>query len=166
MSEHNPAFLCYRPIREEDIVAVLDICRQTLLEHINASGGDPSLFTEAFLRETLTKSEIQVATSDEQVIGYIQYQIRPPNVIINGAALTPTSQRQGVGSRLFAHAVQRADEQGCSRVVISVQPTNAGVHATYLRVGFVEGDNPEGWNQELSMPMAQALELLKHRGLT
>ena len=36
-------------------------------------------------------------------------------------------------------------------------------HRTRLRLGFEEGENPSGWNLEMSMPLNDALALIASR---
>ena len=153
-----------RPIRDQDLPAVTEVTKQTLEEHVRSSGGDVHLVTEEFLRSTLDQSRVLVALAEGDVVGFLQYQVRPPNLIANGAALRPEWQRRGIGERLFARAVAEASKEECKQVVISVQPTNRSVYDLYLRLGFREGENPSGWNQELHMGMAEALDLLRQRG--
>ena len=148
-----------REAADEDLETVASIARETLEEYVEASGGDTELFSADFLRSTLEDSRMLVAENDGRVVGYLQYQIRPDKLIVNGAAIRPDWQRQGIGTRLFRRGVDAGLEGGCQQVVISVQPENRSVYELYLRLGFVEGDNPSGWNQTLSMPMKQVLGL-------
>ncbi|QDG51160.1 GNAT family N-acetyltransferase [Persicimonas caeni] len=162
MSETN---LVIRPVDDADLAAVAEIARHTLRDFVVESGGDADLFNVDFLRSTLDASTILVAVDDDedQVVGYLQFQLRPPTLIVNGAAMRPAWQRRGVGTRLFGRAVERATEADCTRVDISVQPANESVYQLYLRLGFAEGDNPTGWNQELSMDIDRARRLLAER---
>ena len=150
-------------VADDQLADVAEIARTTLRDFVVASGGDPTLFTEAFLRSTLQRSTILVAVHADQVVGYLQYQVQPATLVINGAALRPAWQRQGIGTELFRRAVDRADEAGCSGVQISVQPANESVYQLYLRLGFEAGDNSSGWNQELSMDLEDVRRLLAER---
>ncbi len=145
----------------EDVPAVIDIARETLLEHVLASGGDPSFFSEEFLRSTLEDSSMLVAVVEDEVVGYLQFQVRAPNLMVNGAAIRPEHQRRGIGTRMFRMCTDIGAGEGCERVEISVQPTNESVHQLYLRMGFVEGENPSGWNQELAMSMDEVRALFE-----
>ncbi|MGM0558191.1 MAG: N-acetyltransferase family protein [Myxococcota bacterium] len=151
--------LAIRPANTDDVPRICEIVRDTLLEHITASGGDEDLVNEEFLVSTMEQSSILVATKDERVVGYIQFQVRPPELVVNGAAVEPSYQKRGIGTELFRECVEDGNNAGCDDVVISVQPTNESIHALYLRMGFVEGDNPSGWNQTLSMPMDKVAAL-------
>ncbi len=152
-----------REVREDDLPVLVDIASETLEHHVRASGGDPSLFTVDFLRSTLRETRVLVAEVDGEVVGYLQYQLKPPKIIFNGAAFRPAWQRRGFGSKLFAHAVSNAHAANCSTVIISVQPSNEEVYMLYQRLGFAEGENPSGWNREMSMSMEKVLEFLGKR---
>ena len=153
-----------RQFQDSDLKTVVSIVKATLLDHVRDSGGDPSLVSEDFLRSTLSESQMLVVEGDGDVVGYLQYQVKPPDLMINGAALFPQWQRRGLGCRLFTAAVRQAASEGCTRVVISVQPTNVSIRDLYVRLGFIDGSNPSGWNQEMSMTMEDVLALLRSRG--
>ena len=152
-----------RPVEDGDINAIIAICNKTLRQYIESSGGDVNTLTEEFLRSTLDETKVLVAKINEKVIGYIQYQIKDEDLVINGAALAPKFQRKGIGTKLFAAAVKSAHEKKCRRVIISVQPGNTEIYKLYLRLGFKEGENPSGWNQQLHADMQKALEILNIR---
>ena len=152
-----------RTVRDSDLPALAAIAAETMRPHVEASGGDPSLVTEDFLRSTLSESRVLVAEVAGDAAAFIQYQIRPPRLIVNGAAVSPALQRKGMGERLFARAVLEAKDEGCGEVIISVQPSNVGIHDLYRRLGFRDGENPSGWNQEMSMSMEGVLGLLEER---
>ena len=152
-----------RTVKEQDLPAITTIIKTTLEEHIIESGGAPDLVTEEFLRSTLEKSSMLVTEFQGEVIGYLQYQVCPPNLIINGTAIQPEHQRNGHGESMFAVAAQEATYSCCQEVIISVQPSNRGIYQLYKRLGFKEGENPSGWNQELRMSMKKTLTLLKKR---
>ena len=152
-----------RTFKDNDLQAIVVICNKTLKEHIESSGGDVGLVSAEFLKSTLDKTKIWATEIDNEVVGYLQYQIKPPDLIINGLAVFPEFQRKGIGTKMFLKVVSEAQHKECKRVVISVQPTNKNIWELYVRVGFKEGENKEGWNQTLWMNIDQAEKLLSER---
>lgn len=138
-----------RRATESDLRAVLDIVHELLATHVEASGGDLETLTVDFLRATMEDSTMLVSELNGEPIGYLQYQIVPPALVVNGAAVRSAYQRQGIATHLFRHAVDDAAERGCDAVHISVQPTNVEVWETYLRHGFHEMEGESHWNLPL-----------------
>jgi ribosomal protein S18 acetylase RimI-like enzyme len=157
----KPTSPSIRPGTTDDVTRICEIVRETLLEHITASGGDADMVNEEFLLSTMEDSSLYVATVHDDVVGYIQFQVRPPKLIVNGAAVDPDFQKRGIGTELFRHCVEDGANAQCDEVAISVQPTNESIHQLYLRMGFVEGDNSSGWNQALSMSMKEVAGLFE-----
>jgi ribosomal protein S18 acetylase RimI-like enzyme len=156
----EPASLI-RPAQDEDLAEVSRIALAALGEMMEQAGGSQHYLSEDFLRETSKQSTILVAEVDGRVVGYIQYQAHPPALQLNAAAFRPEFQGIGLGSQLFARAVQAGHEAGCIRVMNGVQPTNPEVHRLYLRMGFREEPSSEDWKVTLSMSMEHALGLLR-----
>lgn len=149
-----------RPGSESDVASIVAIIEETLLDHIAASGGDVGLLSESFVKATLEYTKVLVAECDKGVIGYLQYQIAGPRLVVNGAAITGGYQGQGIGTGLLRLAVDDAHEQGCEWVVISVQPTNVDVWTMYRRLGFREVEDSPQWNRTLVQELSPVRALL------
>ena len=138
-----------RQAMDSDLSTVVEILDEQLAHHVRASGGDVEILTEDFLRETLEDSKMLVAAVEGEPIGYLQYQIEPPRLVVNGTAIRATYQRRGLGTFLFAQVLEAAEARGCDTVEISVQPTNVEVWETYRRYGFREAPQDSEWNRRL-----------------
>ena len=126
------------PATDDALVAVKDILQEDLAHHVQASGGDSQTLTVEFLVQTLAASKMLVVDHGDDLLGYLQYQVRPPKIVVNGAAIRATYQGQGLGTRLLARALADAARQGCDTVEISVQPSNVAVWEMVRRQGFQE----------------------------
>ena len=60
--------------------------------------------------------------------------------LINGLAVDPSAQRQGIARTLIDGAIAQARRDGVRRLRLRVLSTNPGARALYARAGFrVEG---------------------------
>lgn len=58
------------------------------------------------------------------------------SAIVEGVAVAPQAQGEGVGAAMMKHAVQIARECGCYKLVLSSNLKRKGAHAFYERLGF------------------------------
>ncbi|MFT3866163.1 MAG: GNAT family N-acetyltransferase [Solirubrobacterales bacterium] len=87
-----------------------------------------------------------VAADGEAVVGLLileswtELESARHVLIVNGLAVDPERQGEGIGGRLVAAGVERARELGARRLLLRVLSTNEGARRLYERHGFaVEG---------------------------
>jgi ribosomal protein S18 acetylase RimI-like enzyme len=95
---------------------------------------------------------VLVAVDGEELIGYL---ILGPWVAlesaahvaeVNGLAVAPDRQGEGIGARLLAAAIERSRRESVRRLVLRVLSTNPGARRLYERHGFeVEGARREAF---------------------
>lgn len=95
-------------------------------------------------------ADVLVAVRNGELVGYARLGHPSPLeshrhvLAINGLAVDPIAQRQGVGQRLLDAAVAEATLRGARRLTLRVLGTNRGALALYGGSGFiVEGTLPE-----------------------
>ena len=66
----------------------------------------------------------------------------PGEAVFRMLAVHPAARGRGVGAALVQQCLQRAVAAGCTRMVISTQPTMTAAHRLYERMGFAR--LPEG----------------------
>ncbi len=72
------------------------------------------------------------------LIGYGQVMLWPSVAEISDLVIAESHQRQGYGTALIQHLVQRARKLGADAVEIGVVEGNARAWALYKRLGFAE----------------------------
>jgi ribosomal protein S18 acetylase RimI-like enzyme len=96
--------------------------------------------------ERRSPDDVLVAERDGRTVGYTTLGRPTPlecnrHVLhIQGLAVDPTVQRQGIGRRLIEAAVAEATRRGTRKLGLRVLGGNAGARALYVACGFaVEG---------------------------
>lgn len=96
-----------------------------------------------FFGERTSPADVLVAVDGEAPVGYIKIRTAdfPPSrghvVEINGLAVEPARQGEGVARRLVEAAVAEAGRRGARKVSLRVLGANAGARRLYERCGFV-----------------------------
>jgi ribosomal protein S18 acetylase RimI-like enzyme len=95
---------------------------------------------------------VLVAAEREEIVGYL---ILGPWVTlpaaahvaeVNGLAVAPGRQGEGIGGRLLEAAIERSRRQNLRRLVLRVLSSNPGARRLYERHGFeVEGARREAF---------------------
>jgi ribosomal protein S18 acetylase RimI-like enzyme len=100
----------------------------------------------AFFERGLEPENVLVAVLDGVPAGYVALGSPtrlPANehvVAIHGLAVAPESQRQGLGRRLLAAAIEEARRRGARRISLRVLAGNQAARALYASAGFeIEG---------------------------
>jgi ribosomal protein S18 acetylase RimI-like enzyme len=89
-------------------------------------------------------SDFLLATVGEQSIGCLQLAYRLstwqalPYAYLEDFYLVPEVRGRGVGTKLLDYALQRAEGQGCERIVLDVRAANTAAQRLYTRFGFTD----------------------------
>ena len=105
------------------------------------------LFGDAAWSEGSVGSELEgpgrhavVAVEGDRVVGYAVTMRAGDLADLQRIAVRPESQRQGIARALLAEVVERARDEGASRVLLEVSAVNAAALAFYADADFVEID--------------------------
>lgn len=126
-----------RPGRLDDAAAEADLNRG-----LDWCWDEENLIAE-YHDDAYEPSSVLVAELDGKVVGKLELFIGAKSAhnhfgMIRRFVVHPDLRGQGVGRQLLNAAIERARQEGCSFVELSVDVTNPSAHAFYQREGFVE----------------------------
>lgn len=151
-----PAPVVLRPMREEDLDAVMEVERRAY----------PFPWTRGIFRDCLHAGYPgRVMEQAGLLVGYGMLSIAADEAHILNVCVDPSLQSRGHGRVLLRALVRLARERGASRVFLEVRPSNASAIALYHSEGFNEiGRRPRyypaqsGREDALVMAMELAFE--------
>lgn len=134
-----------RPARPTDLSAL-----QSTVEGMHKStrfGNDPNFeqahsqkLYSSWVERDLKNHSVAVWSDTTDIIsGFISYYLDPEDInagIISLVAVTPSTQGQGIGSKLVDHALVSLEQMGARTVSVVTQGTNIGAQRTYQKAGF------------------------------
>jgi ribosomal protein S18 acetylase RimI-like enzyme len=105
----------------------------------------PAAYVEAFRRiEAQADNEVLVAEVAGEVVGCLQLTLIPGlarlgmlRAQIEGVRVDGRRRGEGIGERLFQHAIERARAAGCGLVQLTTDAARPEAHRFYERLGFV-----------------------------
>jgi ribosomal protein S18 acetylase RimI-like enzyme len=77
-----------------------------------------------------------VAVADTTVVGTVMAGYDGHRGWIYSVAVAPSHRRQGIGSRLVAHAERALTRKGCVKINLQIMEGNESVAAFYATLGF------------------------------
>jgi ribosomal-protein-alanine N-acetyltransferase len=93
------------------------------------------------------------------VVGFVVYRIVADEMEILNLAVDPEARRQGIGSSLVGHAIERARGAEAKHVYLEVRESNAGARGFYAAASFAENGRRKDY---YSQPVEDALVLVLH----
>lgn len=120
-----------RPMRWWDIEPVMVIERAVF----ESTAWSAEMFWSELAARPDTRSYI-VGEQDGQVIGYAGLMTLGVEADVQTIAVSPTSHRQGLGTKLLAEVEAEAVRRGCTRLLLEVTEDNAPAQSLYARSGF------------------------------
>ncbi len=118
-----------RPMREEDLDAVLDIELRAY----------PFPWTRGIFQDCLRASyPAWVLHREGTMIGYGMLSMAADEAHVLNVCAAPEEQGRGHGRRLLRTLLQQARTRGAQRVFLEVRPSNTGAIALYHAEGFNE----------------------------
>ncbi len=105
----------------------------------------PDAYLRAFAEvEAQAGNAILVAEAGGRVIGCLQLTFIPgltrlgmTRAQIEGVRVDESRRGEGIGERLFAHAIEAARAAGCGLVQLTTDASRPDAHRFYERLGFV-----------------------------
>ena len=131
-----------RAARPEDEAALRPIDRATWTADVSPAPTTGS--SEPFFDDGTCLDDVLVAEVDGAVLGYVRLDQTGPLpshahvLTINGLAVSPEHQRQGIGLALVQAALEEARRRGARKVSLRVLAPNARARRLYERCGFVQ----------------------------
>ncbi|MDE2195874.1 MAG: ribosomal protein S18-alanine N-acetyltransferase [Gammaproteobacteria bacterium] len=119
----------YRPMREQDLAAVMSIEQRAYEFH----------WSEGIFRDCLRVGYgCWVMELDGGIAGYGILSLVVGEAHLLNVCITPERQRQGYGRLLLEHFIQLAKERGASQMLLEVRPSNQAAIRLYHQRGFNE----------------------------
>jgi ribosomal-protein-alanine N-acetyltransferase len=125
----KPGAVEIRPLREEDIDAVVAIEREAF-----TTPWQPDTFLGLLERQGVEL--LVLVDAAEGIIGYaVLWCILDQGELAN-IAVTPGRRGQGLGTRLLRHVMDVARQRGVEKLFLEVRASNAPALAMYAAFGF------------------------------
>ena len=119
----------YRPMREQDLAAVMSIEQRAYEFH----------WSEGIFRDCLRVGYgCWVMELDGGIAGYGILSLVVGEAHLLNVCIAPERQRQGYGRLLLEHFIQLAKERGASQMLLEVRPSNQAAIRLYHQRGFNE----------------------------
>lgn len=83
-----------------------------------------------------TWARVDIARSNDEVIGFCNYWVVPPELHLHAIATRADLRDRGVGSALLRHMLERAAKENCNAAWLEVRASNAAAISLYQRAGF------------------------------
>ena len=106
----------------------------TMKEYVDKTWGWVDDFQEAKFRKNFDPTLLEIIQSEETPIGYISVERRPDLILLISIEITPSFQRQGIGTRLIRGLLVEGHEKNhaVQLYVLKVNPARK----LYERLGF------------------------------
>jgi GNAT superfamily N-acetyltransferase len=142
---NSPAAISIRPVRPEDLQALIPLCEE-MEEHYRGPKRVDSDHIRASLNHALLNpatrcSDALVAEQNGTLVGFAVFsRIFPAEdmgvaLFLKELFVRRTARRSGVAMRLLAALANRAREEGCSRLDWTTDDDNVAAKALYGRIG-------------------------------
>ncbi len=125
----TPANLLLRPMREHDLVQVMEI-EQRAYEFPWTSG----IFADCLRAGYSCWSLLE----DDRLLGYGIMTMALDEAHVLNLCVDPHRQRRGHAQQLLDHLVEVAHGRGASRIFLEVRPSNLPARRLYARNDFVQ----------------------------
>lgn len=96
-------------------------------------------YSQEELEERIGNSQMIVATENELIVAYANYQIVDEIVYLLAIYVLPTHQRSGTGSKLLNYVRQKTKLQA-DKIIVEVEFGNEMAEQFYLGHDFVQGE--------------------------
>lgn len=125
---HTAAELRIRWLVRGDMPAVVDL---------EASSFEFAWSEEDFLACLRQRNCIgMVAEEEDEVVGYMLYELLPGTLRVVNFAVAPHRRREGVGSRMVARLVEKLEMQRRSEIALEVRETNLQAQLFFKSLDF------------------------------
>jgi [ribosomal protein S18]-alanine N-acetyltransferase len=104
---------------------------------IEASSFEFPWVEEDFIRCLRQRNCIgMVAEHDDQVVGFMIYELNKNRIQVLNFAVAPEFRRRGVGTQMVAKLIGKLSAQRRTRIVLEVRETNLAAQLFFRTVGF------------------------------
>lgn len=126
-----------RPATAADVGALQELALAAYGHYVARIGGRPGPMDSDYAA-LVQAGLVWVADSAGEVVGLVVLREEDDHVLVENVAVAPGRQGRGVGSRLLAHAEDRARAAGRGEVRLYTHEAMHENLAYYARRGFVE----------------------------
>jgi len=119
-----------RPMQKEDIDAIVRLDRLILGQSLGEAA-----FEEELKDNPLNRYFVMEHESGE-IVGHIGLWLDPPLAQVLNFYIVPNLRKQGLGTTLFAFALEECRRRSVDTVTLEVRPTNHSAIHFYQRFGF------------------------------
>jgi ribosomal protein S18 acetylase RimI-like enzyme len=151
----------FRRATQADVGAIRDLTRAAYAKWVPVIGREPKPMGADY-EAAIRKHCFDLLYIDDVLVGLIEIIDEKNRLLIENVAVSPNFQRQGLGSKLMAHAEEVAASLGCERVWLYTNQRFTENITFYLRLGYCierEEDIGEG---TIKVDMSKTLRL-EHR---
>lgn len=126
-----------RRAQSEDAAAMAELVRAAYSPYVARIGAGPAPMTDDHAR-VVRDEEAWVAEQARRLIGLLVLQARPDHLLLENVAVSPDSQKLGIGRLLLDLANRRARELGFSELRLYTNIATTENLAYYPRHGYQE----------------------------
>jgi ribosomal protein S18 acetylase RimI-like enzyme len=132
-----------RPATTADVAAVEAIALAAYTPYVEAIGVRPGPLDDDYAA-AVADGDTWVADQDGRVVGLLVLRMLPDHALIENVAVSPESQRTGIGGRLLDHAEDRARQHGRPELRLYTHVRMTRNIELYTRRGFRETSRESG----------------------
>ena len=108
-----------------------------------------------------------VAEYDDQVVGFIIYELSKSHILVLNLATTPEMRRKGIGSQMIHKLIGKLSAQRRTKILLEVRETNLGAQLFFRDSGFravsilrdyYEGTSEDAYSMEYSCQRSISLQ--------
>ncbi len=138
MNDPQPAIApTVRRARSDDASAMAELVRAAYRPYIERMGTEPAPMTDEYAK-VIREEEEWVAECAERLVGLLVLQAQPDHLLLENVAVSPDSQKLGIGRLLLDLADRRAWELRFSEVRLYTNVAMTENLAYYPRHGYHE----------------------------
>lgn len=115
-----------RPVTEDDVPAVYAI-EVASFEFV---------WSEEDFERCGEHSECMVAEHEEQVVGFMIYDLHADHIRVLNFAVLPEQRRRGVGTQMVAHLFDRLSARRCAWIMLEIRESNLTAQLFFRANGF------------------------------
>lgn len=131
----SEGLIVLRQALARDAVDVRELVRSAYAKWVSVIGREP-LPMQADYERAIAEHQIDLLSVDGTVVGLIEMIPRPDHLWIENVAVSPESQRQGIGRRLLSHAENKAASAGLDELRLLTNAAFEANVALYESVGY------------------------------
>lgn len=137
-----------RPARPDDADRMRAIARAAYAKYVPRLGREPAPMGADYAG-AIAAGHAMVIARGEAILGYLIGHSDGAAWFVENVAVDPACQGEGLGTKLFRHAIDQARRQGLSALSLYTNLAMTENLAIYARLGFIETQRlvEQGYNR-------------------